>query len=333
MQSTFKVSRLFFVKNHKKSLDFSKKTTLLSLSFSFMKMTGFPSILSAEQGFLGLEEASSYETSKVVVVPFGLESSVSYEGGTKNGPQATIAASHQVELFDDELWCEPYKTFPLCTLKEPKISENLNKEIDNLEKIIQKILDDGKFPLTIGGEHSITIGTIKPFARKYNDLTILHFDAHADLRQEYNNEPNSHACALRRCLDFPHVKLVSYGIRNISVGEIPFLEENSHRIKINWARTKSEWNLEEDLKWFKGRNVYLTFDVDGFDSSVMPATGTPEPGGLFWNDVLPIIKSVTKVSNVVGADINELAPKPNLHFCDFLTAKLAYKILSYKFCL
>jgi agmatinase len=289
--------------------------------------------LSAEKGFLGLENETSYEDAKVVIVPFGLESSVSYEGGTRAGPQAMLTASHQVELFDDEFWCEPYKSFPLCTVQEPKVSSKLNKEIDNLEAIIQKILDDGKFPFTFGGEHSITIGTIKPFARKYDDLVILHFDAHADLRSEYNNEPNSHACALRRCLDFPHIKLVSYGIRNISAGEIPFLEENSHRIKINWARTKAEWNLQEDLKWFQDKNIYLTFDVDGFDSSVMPATGTPEPGGLFWNDVLPIIKAVSKVGNIVGADINELAPKPNLHFCDFLSAKLAYKILSYKFCL
>jgi agmatinase len=289
-------------------------------------------LLPSIEGFLALEDEISYENAKVVIVPFGLESSVSYEGGTKNGPRAMIKASHQVELFDDEFWCEPFTAFPLCTIQEPRISKDLNQEIDNLEAIIQKILDDGKFPMTFGGEHSITIGTIKPFARKYDDLVILHFDAHADLRNSYNDEPNSHACALRRCLDFDHIKLVSYGIRNISQSEIPFLEENSHRIKINWARTKSEWNLEEDLKWFKGKNVYLTFDVDGFDSSVMPATGTPEPGGLFWNDVLPVIKAVMNVSNVVGADINELAPKEGMHFCDFLSAKLAYKILSYKFC-
>jgi agmatinase len=289
-------------------------------------------IMPHDKGFLALEEECSYEEAKVVIVPFGLESSVSYEGGTRNGPKAMIKASHQVELFDDEFWCEPFTSFPLCTLEEPLVSSKLNHEIDTLEAIIQKILDDGKFPMTFGGEHSITIGTIKPFARKYDDLVILHFDAHADLRDSYNNEPNSHASALRRCLDFEHIKLVSYGIRNISQSEIPFLEANSHRIKINWARTKSQWNLEEDLQWFEGKNVYLTFDVDGFDSSVMPATGTPEPGGLFWNDVLPIIKAVMSVSNVVGADINELAPKDGMHFCDFLAAKLAYKILSYKFC-
>lgn len=288
-------------------------------------------ILSAEEGFLGLEKQVSYQDSKVVIVPFGLESSVSYEGGTKHGPKAVLTASHQVELFDDEFWCEPYKKFPLCTIKEPNISDNLNLEIDNLEHIVQKILDDGKFPLTIGGEHSITIGTIKPFAKKYKDLTILHFDAHADLRDSYNGNPNSHACALRRCLDFPNISLVSYGIRNISASEIPFLEANSHRIKINWAREKHNWNLQKDLELFRGKDIYLTFDVDGFDSSVMPATGTPEPGGLFWNDVLPIIKEVAKVGNIVGADVNELAPKENLHFCDFLTAKLIYKILSYKF--
>lgn len=290
-------------------------------------------VMPSENGFLGISHHYSYQESKAVIVPFGLESSVSYGGGTSEGPKAMIHASHQVELFDEELWCEPYKSFPFCTLKEPEISNKLDKEINNIEAIIQKILDDGKFPFTFGGEHSITAGAIKPFARKFDDLVILHFDAHADLRNSYNGEKNSHACALRRCLDFEHIKLVSYGIRNISADEIPFLEANAHRIKINWAKDKLNWNLEDDLKKFKGKNVYLTFDVDGFDSSVMPATGTPEPGGLFWNDVLPIIKSVMQVSNVVGADINELAPKKNLHFCDFLTAKLAYKILSYKFCL
>lgn len=287
--------------------------------------------ISAKEGFLGLETNFTYETSQVVIVPFGLEASVSYGGGTKGGPQAILKASHQVELFDDELWCEPYKKFIMCTLQEPKVSGRLNLEIDKLELYIQRILNDGKFPFTIGGEHSITIGTIKPFARKYQDLVILHFDAHADLRDSYDNKKNSHACALRRCLDFEHIKLVSYGIRNISASEIPFLEENSKRIKINWARNKKDWNLEEDLEWFRGKNVYLTFDVDGFDASVMPATGTPEPGGLFWDDVLPIIKAVNEVGNIVGADINELAPHKHLHSCDFLAAKLMYKILAYKF--
>lgn len=291
----------------------------------------FPVILPSEQGFLGVNHQVPYSESKAVIVPFGLESSVTYGGGTKNGPRATIAASHQVELFDDEFWCEPYKKIHFCTLKEPQIGENLNEEINNLEKIIQKILDDGKFPLTIGGEHSITIGAIKPFAKKYNDLVILHFDAHADLRESYNGEKNSHASALRRCLDYEFINLVSYGIRNISAEEIPFLEKNSHRIKINFARNMHEWNLAQDVEFFKGKNVYLTFDVDGFDSSVMPATGTPEPGGLFWYDALTIIREVSKVANIVGADVNELAPKENLHFCDFLTAKLIYKILSYKF--
>lgn len=285
----------------------------------------------SKDGFLGLDTNFTYEASQVVIVPFGLESSVSYGGGTKDGPQAILKASHQVELFDDELWCEPYKKFIMCTLQEPKISDRLNLEIDKLEFCVQKILNDGKFPFTIGGEHSISAGIIKPFARKYQDLTILHFDAHADLRDTYNGEKNSHACALRRCLDFEHVSLVSYGIRNISQSEIPFLEANSHRIKINWARNKKEWNIAEDLERFRNKNIYLTFDVDGFDASLMPATGTPEPGGLFWDDVLPIIKAVNTVGNIVGADINELAPQKHLHSCDFIAAKLIYKILSYRF--
>ena len=160
---------------------------------------------------------------------------------------------------------------------------------------------------------------------------MLHFDAHADLRDGYDGEHYSHAAALRRVLDHKHIKLYSFGIRNISQSEIPFLEANKHRVKIYWAREKAKWKMKEIVSHFKGKNVYVTFDIDGLDASLMPATGTPEPGGLFWQESIDIIREVAKVSNFVGADVNELAPKPNLHACNFLAAKLAYKILSYAF--
>ena len=136
---------------------------------------------------------------------------------------------------------------------------------------------------------------------------------------------------MRRCLDFKNVNLISIGIRNISKEEMPFLKKNDSRIKIFWAKDQKKWNLKYFKRLIKNKNVYLTFDVDGLDSSIMPATGTPEPGGLFWDETLDIIKIAAKNSNIVGADINELSPIKGFNSYNFLVAKLAYKILSYKF--
>ena len=159
----------------------------------------------------------------------------------------------------------------------------------------------------------------------------MHFDAHADLRESYNGNKYSHASAIRRCLDYKNVSIISFGIRNISAGEINYLKKNKKRIKVFWAKDKDKWNLNLFKKLIKNKKVYLTFDVDGFDSSIMPATGTPEPGGLFWNETIKIIKIASKNSKIVGADINELAPIKGFDSYNFLTAKLAYKILAYIF--
>ena len=164
-----------------------------------------------------------------------------------------------------------------------------------------------------------------------DSICLLHFDAHADLRESYNGEKFSHASAIKRCLDYPNVSLISFGIRNISKSEIPFLMKNSSRIKIFWAKDKIKWDLSKFKKLIKNKKVYLTFDVDGLDSSIMPATGTPEPGGLLWDETLNIIKIAAKNSQIVGADINELSPIKGFNSYNFLVAKLAYKILSYKF--
>jgi len=286
--------------------------------------------LSNKNGFLGIDNKVDFKE-KVVVVPFGLEKTVSYGGGTKNGPKEIIKASHQVELYDEELKCEPYKKIGIKTLRPFKIDKNIKKALSKMSKINDEILDNKLFPMTLGGEHSITPGCIAPFVKKYNDICLLHFDAHADLRESYNGEKFSHASAIKRCLDFPNVSLISFGIRNISKSEIPFLEKNSSRINIFWAKDKSKWNLNKFKKLIKNKTVYLTFDVDGLDSSIMPATGTPEPGGLLWDETLNIIRIAAKNSKIVGADINELSPIKGFNSYNFLVAKLAYKILSYKF--
>ncbi len=286
--------------------------------------------LSNKKGFLGIDNKFNFKE-KAIVVPFGLEKTVSYGGGTRNGPKEIIKASHQVELYDEELNCEPFKKIGIKTLKPFKIDKNITKAIKKISETNEKILNKKLFPLTLGGEHSITPGCIIPFTKKFKKILLLHFDAHADLRQSYNGEKFSHASAIRRCLDHKNVSVVSFGIRNISQSEIPFLKKNSKRITIYWAKDKSKWNLNKFKNIIKNKNVYLTFDVDGFDSSIMPATGTPEPGGLFWDETLNIIKIAAKNSNIVGADINELAPIKGFNSYNFLVAKLAYKILSYKF--
>ena len=286
--------------------------------------------LKQKDGFLGYE-ANTKIKSKVVIIPFGLEKTVSYGRGTKNAPKEIIKASHQVELFDEELKKETFRNIGIKTLRPFKIKNSMQSAMKQLATINKHLLTKKLFPLVLGGEHSITSGSIRPFVKKFKSLYILHFDAHADLREQYEGEKFSHATAIKRCLDFKNVKVVSFGIRNLSQEEMKFYNKNKKKIKIFWSSEKKKWKESEIIKIFKNKNVYITFDVDGFDSSLMPATGTPEPGGLFWDDVLPIIRNVCSVSNVVGADINELAPIKEFNSCNFLVAKLAYKLLSYVF--
>ena len=283
-----------------------------------------------KKGFLGIDNKFKVKE-KVVVIPFGLEKTVSYGSGTRNGPKEIIKASHQVELYDEELNYEPYKKIGIKTLKPFKIDKNIKKALKKISDINREILNKKLFPMTFGGEHSITPGCIVPFAKKHKNLCLLHFDAHADLRESYNGEKFSHASAIKRCLDHKNVSIISFGIRNISQSEILYLKKNSSRINIFWAKDKAKWDLIKFKKLIKNKTVYLTFDVDGLDSSIMPATGTPEPGGLLWDETLNIIKIAAKNSNIVGADINELSPIKGFNSYNFLVAKLAYKILSYKF--
>ncbi len=286
--------------------------------------------LSNKKGFLGIDNNINKDNN-VVVVPFGLEKTVSYGSGTKKGPEEIIKASHQVELFDEDLNKEPYKKIGIKTLKYFKIKKNIVDALKQIENINNDLLSKNKFPLVLGGEHSLTAGSIKPFIKKFGKICILHFDAHADLRNSYNGNKFSHASAIRRCLDNENVSVISFGIRNISLGEMSYLKKNKKKIIIFWAKDKSKWNLNKFKNIIKNKNVYLTFDVDGLDSSIMPATGTPEPDGLYWNETMKIIKIAAKSSNIVGADINELSPIKGFDSYNFLAAKLAYKIISYSF--
>ena len=286
--------------------------------------------LSNKKGFLGTDNKSNNKE-KVVIIPFGLEKTVSYGGGTSKGPKEIIKASHQVELFDEDLNKEPYKHIGIKTLKPFPIKKNIIDALKQIENINKLLLDKKKFPLVLGGEHSLTAGAIRPFIKKFGKICLLHFDAHTDLRNSYNGNKFSHASAIRRCLDNPNVSVISFGIRNISSNEISFLNKNRKRIKIYWAKNKLNWDLSKFKKIIRNKKVYLTFDVDGLDSSLMPATGTPEPGGLFWNETIKIIKIAAQSSKIVGGDINELSPIKGFDSYNFLVAKLAYKIISYSF--
>ena len=191
-------------------------------------MSAAPIILPVEDGFLKLapEDRAEADKPKAIVIPYGLEATVTYGAGAANGPAAMIAASPEIELFDEELWCEPCQFFQLETWAEPAIPGTAEEALDDLSALTSRALEAGAFPFVFGGEHSITPGAIRPLLARYPDLVLLHFDAHADLRDGYLGEHYSHAAAIRRCLDAPDLSVISVGIRNISASEIPFLEEN-----------------------------------------------------------------------------------------------------------
>jgi len=278
------------------------------------------------------EEHSLYETARAVIFPVPLERSASYEYGTRNGPSAILAASRNLELYDDELELEPYKEIGIATLRAIDTADGTMDEVaTELYTAQLGILEDGKFPVALGGEHSLTPPLVSATAKKFRDLTVLQIDAHADLRDEYQGNPTSHACTMRRVVEV--CPAVQVGIRSLSEEEakaIPHL-----RTKIYWARDivrapMKAWiaKVLDDLS----AHVYLTIDVDGFDPSIIPATGTPEPGGLDWHQVTSLVKAVADHKKIVAMDVVELLPQAGDHASDFLAAKLVYKCLGYIFC-
>jgi agmatinase len=275
------------------------------------------------------EDADRPEDAKCVVIPFGLEASVSYGRGTAQGPEAILKASHQLELFDEELWREPYKDYGIAALRPEPIAPAVPAALAQLSGIVERVLDAGRFPFVLGGEHSLTAGAINPFAAGYRDLVVLQLDAHADLRDGYQGEHYSHAAAMRRVLDHQHVSLVSVGIRALSSAEAGYYEANRNRIELHFACDQAGWDIERIVAPLAGRPVYVTFDIDGLDGAIMPATGTPTPGGMSYLGALAILRRAAEVSTIVGADLVELAPIPGFHAYDYTAAHLAYKMMSY----
>jgi agmatinase len=274
-------------------------------------------------------DAGMPEKARAVVIPFGLEASVSYGGGTKAGPMAIIEASHQLELFDEELWREPYRDFGIAALHEPTIPATVPAALDCLEGLVETVLAQGRFPFVLGGEHSLTAGAIRPFVRRHPDLVVLQLDAHADLRDGYLGEHYSHAAAMRRVLDHAGVRLVQVGIRAFCQAEADFYTANRHRIDMHLAVDQATWDIEAILAPLAGRPVYITVDIDALDGAIMPATGTPTPGGMSYPQVLAFLRRACEVGRVVGMDLVEFAPIPGFHAYDATAAQLAAKMLAY----
>jgi agmatinase len=278
------------------------------------------------------EQDASYEKARAVIFPVPLERTTSYEHGTRNGPGAILAASRNMELYDEELATEVYKEVGIATVAAiDTMDGTLDEVISGIFAAQCEFLDDGKFPVALGGEHSLTPPLVAAVAKKYKNLSVLQIDAHADLRNEYQGNRNSHACAMRRVLEI--CPAVQVGIRSLSVEEakaIPRL-----RTKIYWAKDIVRAPLKGWIAKVLGHltpHVYLTVDLDGFDPSFVPATGTPEPGGLDWFQITSLIRAVARRKKIVGMDVVELLPQSGDHASDFLAAKLVYKTLGYVFC-
>lgn len=280
-------------------------------------------------------DADTPEAAKVLVIPFPIEASVSYGGGTRRGPQAILSASQQLELYDTEFGCEPYADYGIAALPAAKVDKKVSKALDQLSDLVERAVAAGHVPFVLGGEHSLTAGAIRPLAQRYKDLVVLQFDAHADLRDGYLGEPFSHAAAMRRVLDQPghdHITMVQVGIRGFSAPEADYMRTESKRLSVYLAKDMPAWDMTKILSPLKGKPVYITVDIDCLDGSIMPATGTPTPGGMTYPQLLSYLKQACRVAGeIVGMDLVELAPIKGFHAYDFLAAELAYKMMSYAF--
>lgn len=281
-----------------------------------------------EQGrYAGLPDPHGAETgSSIVLLPIAFDQTSTYKKGSDRGPEALIEASRNMELYDIETHSEVYRkgiyTAPIIT------AESSEEMLEIGYRRTKEFIDKGKFVIAIGGEHSVSFGPIKATAEYYGTLTVLQFDAHADLQPSYENNQWSHASVMARVKELPKVNIISIGIRSMSSEELPYVDNArtffSHQLDKNGL-----W-IDRLLKLLEG-NIYITFDLDVFDCGLMPSTGTPEPGGLSWETVLKVLKKVFKERTVVGCDVVELLPRPCNPAPDYLAAKLIYKMLSYKF--
>lgn len=290
--------------------------------------------LSIKDNFLAIgKEYSSFDNSKIVILPAPYEKTTSYGKGTAKGPKAILDASHYVEFFDEETVKEVCFTEGIAALKALDFKKvHGKKALDLIYYRVKSLIDAGKFVVTLGGEHSISTAPIQAHFDSYKDLSILHFDAHSDLREEYEGSRYSHASFAARVSEFT-TKITQVGIRAQCKEEYEFIKEKGINTFYAHEMRERGFNaiLISKIISTLSENVYITFDVDYFDPSIMPSTGTPEPNGFYWDETMRLLKRLCAERNLVGFDVVELAPRKDFTFPDFLTAKLIYKILNYKF--
>jgi agmatinase len=271
---------------------------------------------------------TDFAKARVVILPVPLDRTTSYVSGTRNGPHEILVASSHIELWDEETQTDVH-SIGIYTLPEMEFPfAGMDEVVCEIRRVASELINRDKFPLILGGEHSITPAVVGAVAAKHPGLSVLQIDAHADLRDSFMGTPHNHACAMRRTLDFAPTTQV--GIRSLSPEEAAAVP--SLRTTIFY-----DYNMRADPRWIDRvvesltDTVYITIDVDGLDPAIMPATGTPEPGGLSWYETLALLRAVIERRTVVGCDIVELSPLAGNVAPNFLCAKLIYKILSYRF--
>jgi agmatinase len=277
--------------------------------------------------YAGLPDPYGSESfAKIIVLPVPFDKTSTYQRGSNRGPAALIEASRNLELYDIETGSEVYLNgiFTAPSIRAKTSAKMLEETYQRTKRFLQQ----GKFSVLIGGEHTVSYGAIRAHAEYYGELTVLQLDAHADLQMTYENNPWSHACIMARVKELPNVKVVSVGIRSMSREELPYLDR-PRTFFAAAVHENSHW-VSQVLDLLSGL-VYITIDLDVFDSSSMPSTGTPEPGGLDWMQVVKLLKQVAAEKTLVGFDIVELCPKVGFPAPDYLAAKLLYKLLSYRF--
>ncbi len=278
--------------------------------------------------FLGLKEEA--EKAKVVILPAPYDGTTSYVPGTRFGPRRILEASPYLEFYDEETKKEIYKKVPFLTLPEPELPLAPEEALQVLEQLLAPYLERGLFPVTLGGEHTVSLAPLRGLKKYFPRLVVIQIDAHTDLRDQYQGTPYSHACVMRRVYDLG-IRIFPVGIRALSQEEAWFI--SSQGLEVFWAREvlKDPQGVARTiLKKIGGAPIYVTIDLDGLDPSEVPGVGTPEPGGLKWYDLLDFLKVVSQ-AKVVGFDVVELLPLPHEHRSEFLAARLVYKFLSYLF--
>ncbi len=278
--------------------------------------------------FLGLDPGqSTYETSRFAVLPIPYDATASFMSGSRLGPRAIIGASQQVELYDHDLGGEFVDAGVVTMDPLPPNVAGPEAMQEDIFKAASTVIDDGKFLLALGGEHSVTTGLVRAVKAKYPSISVLQVDAHADLRDSYEGSKHSHACVMRRIHELG-VPFIGVGVRNYSIEEARFMEQaDITPITALDCHASDGW-LDRVIERLNDQ-VYLTIDIDGFDPSSAPGTGTPEPGGLDWYQVVALLQTVAAEKTIVAGDIVEVVPVPGQVVTEFLAAKLGYKIISY----